>query len=85
MRVGDLASVELTIKVENAYSDGYESGQTHVVRVPRFGAEEDLWDELYVYTGDGHGVGRDLDAYYVVTITAAPECPELVGASNEWG
>lgn len=82
---GPVMAVHLTIKVENTYSDGHESEQTHAVLVDSFLDEEDLWDNLYEYTGDGHGVGRDLDAIYTVTILEAPDHPWLVGLTNEWG
>ena len=78
-------ALNLTIKVENTYSDGYESEQTHAVQLERFRGEEDLWDHLHEHTGDGHGIGRDLDAIYTVTVLDCPEYPELVGLSNEWG
>lgn len=78
-------ALNLTIKVENAYSDGHESEQTHAVTLDRFRGEEDLWDHLFEYTGDGHGIGRDLGSLYTVTVLACPEYPELVGLSNEWG
>lgn len=82
---GKQAVVRLTIKVENAYSDGYESEQTHTVEVDGFLDEEDLWEKLREYTGDGHGIGRDLDAFYTMTILKAPDHPMLVGLINEWG
>jgi hypothetical protein len=49
-----LMALHLSIKVENAYSDG-------------------------------HGIGRDLNAIYTVTVLESPDHPELVGLSNEWG
>ena len=55
------------------------------MQVDRFQGEEDLWDRLFDYTGDGHGAGRDLDAIYTVTVLESPDYPELVGLSNEWG
>lgn len=80
-------ALNLTIKVENTYSDGHESEQTHAVRLERFRGEEDLWEHLYDYTGDGHGAGegRNLGSLHTVTVLACPEYPELVGLSNEWG
>ncbi|PJE02194.1 MAG: hypothetical protein CK429_35025 [Mycobacterium sp.] len=80
-------ALNLTIKVENTYSDGHESEQTHVVTLDRFGGEVDLWDQLFDYTGDGHGAGdgSDLGSLSTVTVLACPEYPELVGLSNEWG
>lgn len=78
-------TVELTVKMENAYSDGYQSEQTHQVQFDAVIDAEDLWEQLYEYTGDGHGVGRDLDAIYTASVLACPQRPELVGLSNEWG
>uniref|UniRef100_A0A5Q5BTD5 Uncharacterized protein n=2 Tax=unclassified Mycobacterium TaxID=2642494 RepID=A0A5Q5BTD5_MYCSS len=78
-------ALNLTIKVENAYSDGHESEQTHTVTMERFRGEEDLWEQLFEYTGDGHGDGRDLGSLHTVTVLGCPEYPELVGLSNEWG
>lgn len=77
--------LNLTIKVENAYSDGYESVQTHDVELECFLGEEALWDSLFDYTGDGHGSGRDLGSLYTVTVLECPQLPELVGLSNEYG
>lgn len=79
-------ALHLTIKVENTYSDGHESEQTHAVELEQFRGEEDLWEQLFDYTGDGHGADRpDLDSLYTVTVLACPEHSELVGLSNEWG
>jgi hypothetical protein len=77
--------LNLTIKVENAYSDGHTSEQIHQVDLGRFRGDEALWDELWEYTGDGHGDSRDLCAIYTVTILESPQFPPLVGLSNEWG
>lgn len=77
--------LHLTIKVENAYSDGHESEQTHEVEIERFLGEEALWERLFDYTGDGHGDGRDVGSLYTVTVLECAELPELVGLSNEWG
>jgi hypothetical protein len=86
-RVGEEPSVavHLKIKVENTYSDGHESEQVEKVQVEPFEDLEHLWEQLREYTGDGHGIGRDVDALYTVTVLEAPERPELVGLSNEWG
>ena len=86
MTVSEQATaVELTVKVENAYSDGYQSEQTQTVRLAAVDDEEDLWEQLYDYTGDGHGIGRDLNAIYEMTVLACPQRPEFVGLNNEWG
>ncbi|WP_232527001.1 hypothetical protein [Mycobacterium intracellulare] len=52
-------AVTLSIRVENAYSDGHESERVETVQVAPFGDLEQLWDQLRAFTGDGHGVGRD--------------------------
>lgn len=78
-------AVHLTIKVENTYSDGHESEQVEKVQVEPFEGLEELWEQLREYTGDGHGIGRDVDALYTVTVLESPERPGLVGLSNEWG
>lgn len=77
--------LNLTIKVENAYSDGYTSVQTHRVELGQFRGEDAMWDELWEYTGDTHGDARNVDAIYTVTILESPKMPPLVGLSNEWG
>jgi hypothetical protein len=83
-------ALSLTIKVETTYSDGHESERVEAVEVEPFDGLEELWEHLYEqvyeYLGDGHGIGRDLDVLYTVTILASPQkLPELVGLSNEWG
>lgn len=74
----------MKIKVENTYSDGHES--TVVCDVDEatlpLGDEDALWEELWTYTGDGHG--ENLDAIYEVTILEAAD-PALVGLSREFG
>lgn len=49
-----------------------------------FGDLEGLWEQLGVFTGDGHGIGGDLGYCYSVTVVASPWCAELVGKSSEW-
>ena len=73
----------MRIKVENAYSDGYESTVFHDVVDATVPADEDaMWEELWTYTGDGHSTS--LDAIYEVTILQAAN-PALVGLSREFG
>ncbi|HPY25761.1 MAG TPA: hypothetical protein PLK19_15740 [Mycobacterium sp.] len=73
----------MKIKVENAYSDGYQSTVFHDVDDATLPADEEaLWEELWTYTGDGHG--QNLDAIYEVTIIEAA-VPTLVGLSREFG
>ncbi|QFS94550.1 hypothetical protein FIV07_27645 (plasmid) [Mycobacterium sp. THAF192] len=78
------SALHLSIKVENAYSDGHGSEQIHDVVLERFRGEDDLWEQLFTYTGDGHGRGADLGSLYMITVLGCPERPELVGLSNEW-
>lgn len=78
-------AMTLTIKVENAYSDGYESEHVETIQVSPFEDLEERWAQLHEFTGDGHGIGNDLGYCYTVSILGSPDCPELVGKSNEWG
>jgi len=78
-------TIELVIKVENAYSDGHESEQTRTVEVAEVLDEDQLWDELYEYTGDGHGQDRpDLGSCHTVTVVASPHRPDLLGLDHEY-
>lgn len=77
-------TVTLSIKVENAYSDGHESERVETVQVAPFSDLEQLWDQLWAFTGDGHGVGRDGGYCHIVTVVGCFDRPELVGLSNEW-
>ncbi|GAB1814312.1 hypothetical protein MUNTM_33510 [Mycobacterium sp. MUNTM1] len=74
----------LTIKVENAYSDGHESTVIETVEVQPFNDIEELWEQIRERTGDGRGSDRDLGYCYTITILASAEYLDLVGASNEW-
>lgn len=78
--------VPLQIQVECAYSDGHESTRSERVEVEPFTDTDDLWDQLWAHTGDGHGrgAGGDLGSWTSVRILASPDQPELVGLSNEW-
>lgn len=83
-------TVHLTIRVENAYSDGHESTQEHAVTLttsadtqPTDDGLEAMWDLLWDYTGDGHGADDpDLGWCYTITIIES-DWPELVGLSYE--
>ena len=77
----------MKIRIENAYSDGHES--TSVEDVPEYTGvvtedDELLHDHLFPYTGDGHGIGRDLDSMTEITILDAVN-PALVGRVLEFG
>jgi hypothetical protein len=75
----------MKIHVENTYSDGHESERDTEVREPAPGEDiEEFWEEvLWEETGDGHGISRDVESYYAVTILESAS-PELVGQKREW-
>ena len=77
-------ALELTIRVENAYSDGHESQRVQTVEVEPFTDIEELWEQLQEFTGDGHGTDSSLGYCYEVTVLTCPQRPHLVGLSNEW-
>lgn len=83
-RVVTAVDVLLEVRVECAYSDGHESSRSEAVVAEPFTDLEDLWDQLFDLTGDGHGDGRDLGCLTVMTILEAAGRPELVGLSHEW-
>lgn len=60
--------LNLTVKVDNAYSDGHTSEQTYQVDLGQVRGEEALWE----CTGDGHGDCRSMCAIYAVTILDSP-------------
>lgn len=74
----------LTIKVENAYSDGHQSEHVETIQLTPFGELEELWDQLEQFTGDGHGIGHNVGYCHTVTVVGSLDRPELVGLSNEW-
>ncbi len=78
-------ALRLRVQVENTYSDGHQSERVQEIQVEPFDDLEELWEQLHAYTGDGHGIGRGVDALYTVTVLESPNRPELVGLSNEWG
>lgn len=78
-------ALRLRVQVENTYSDGHQSERVQEIQVEPFEDLEELWELLREFTGDGHGIGRDVDALYTVTVLESPNRPELVGLSNEWG
>lgn len=80
---------EVTIKIENAYSDGHESETEVKIEGPSedYAGDLDEWfnEMVFEYTGDGHGDGRSgkLGSCYVATIIEA-EDPNLIGQNFEW-
>ena len=81
----DTDTIDLVIRVENAYSDGHESDQAYTVEVARSLDNEQLWDELYEYTGDGHGRAHpNLGTCHTVTVLESSQRPDLAGLANEY-
>lgn len=76
----------MTIRVENTYSDGHKSQQTH--EIDDFTGdpadEDELRDHLFEFTGDGHGDTHRVDGFHEVTIVAAAD-EALVGRTVEFG
>lgn len=79
----------VTVKIENWYSDGYESkSEAIIVAEDTLGdtpddLEEWFVDTVYQHTGDGHGIGRELGSVYVATIISCDN-QDLLGKSYEW-
>ena len=76
--------LELTIRVESAYSDGHCSSSVETVAVEPFADVEELWEQLSDFSGDGHGTDSSLGYCYSITVLGAPGRVDLVGLSNEW-
>lgn len=81
---------QVTVKIENAYSDEHTSTREVSLPAPPRHAvyPEDVLDKwfedvVYPETGDGHGIDSDLGSCYTATIIAA-EDTLLVGLSREW-
>jgi hypothetical protein len=76
----------ITVKIENAYSDGHESTHEAIVPPPTDHADlEDWWQEVvFPHTGDGHGIVASHEgSCYTATIIATDD-PDLLGQSHEW-
>lgn len=72
----------MKIQIENTYSDNHSSVQIREVDDAVYtGDLDELWDELWTYTGDG--TGEALDAFYEITILEADDT-SLVGLTHEW-
>lgn len=80
----DIESLVLKIKVECAYSDGHESTVVETVAIQPVNDREELWEQLQDFTGDGHGIGRDLGYCHTITILESNGDPDLVDLTNEW-
>lgn len=74
----------ITVRIENNYEDGHESTHEVLVPVPD-DSLEGWWDEVSSWTGDGHGIGKDLGYCYTATVIDAPEpFRHLIGQTEEW-
>lgn len=79
----------MRIQVDNTYSDGHESRLFYDIddrEVPE--EPEEMWDHLWNYTGDGHGIGRDqngaeLGYCHEIKILDAVN-PYVIGLTREW-
>ncbi|WP_238958412.1 DUF3846 domain-containing protein [Mycobacterium intracellulare] len=81
---GPIERMTLTLKLENAYSDGHCSTSVETVAVDPVDNVEKLWEQLEEFTGDGHGDGGDLGYCYTITVLEAPGHDQFVGLTNEW-
>lgn len=78
------ATATVTVRIENTYSDGHSSTEHVTLPAPNEADLDEFWeDEVFEYTGDGHGIDSSLGSYYEATITAGPE--HLVGKTYSWG
>ena len=73
----------VTVKIENGYECGQESGETLDLPSPT-GSLEDWWEEVvFPHTGDGHPCGGEEEGCSVATIIAAAD-PAFVGQTTSW-
>jgi hypothetical protein len=72
----------ITVKIENAYSDGHESKHEVLVEPPTGALDEWFEDVVFPHTGDGHGIGGG-GSCYVATIIACDDAA-LLGETYEW-
>jgi len=75
----------VTVRIEDAYSDGHTATHTHVVDAPEQGVELAYWwdNVVWEYTGDGHGKDKDLGYYGEGTIIES-DVPGIVGEMWAW-
>jgi len=74
---------KVRVKIENAYSDGHESETVELVSAPPDDPEMlDAWfsDEVYQFTGDGHGIDFDGGSCYTATVLDG----KWAGHTYEW-
>ena len=73
----------MKVMIENDYSDGHSSVTS--VDIPDecyTGNEEELWDEVWPHTGDGHGRYAAGTRYGAIILESAHA--ELIGLTYEW-
>lgn len=75
----------LKLKIDNAYSDGHTSELIRQVKLDRYVDQETMWEDLFCYTGDGHGIDRDVNLLCTITILESVDLPELKGLTNDFG
>lgn len=76
----------VTVRIENAYTDGHESEVDVELEAPEDPAELGEWwdDVVFPHTGDGHGAEKPgLGSYHIARIDRADD-ESLVGQSMEW-
>lgn len=86
--------MQVTVKIENSYTDGHESESEVQLDPPEALDDEsiDAWfdEAVFQHTGDGHytdvydRTGERLGSCYIATVTDAPNLPELQGRTYEW-
>jgi hypothetical protein len=75
----------VTVLIENTYSCGRVSHKLGELPEPTGQPDDEWWDKVWGYTGDGHQCGESDNALYEAKIIVAVARPELVGLSREWG
>lgn len=85
--------MSVTVRIENAYSDGHTSTRTVEVEAPKddtIGSDLDEWWEeaVFEHTGDGHGAGG-LGSCYTATVVGVKHEYDnnrawMMGESTEW-
>lgn len=79
-----VAAAGVSLRIDNAYSDGHESSREITIHAPGDDVEawwdNDVWNE----TGDGHGTERGITSCYTATVLASSDPRVPVGAEREW-
>ena len=81
---GIVVGVDLTVTVENVYSDGHQSEQTLAVRLDSV-ADDEICGSSSTCKPVTVMVWVTTSAIYTATVLACPQRPEFVGLSREWG